>query len=272
MADNTEEPGVVALEITPTDAEFTNTGDMRLIITGVAPHASVDVEIAVSPSSGSLALNELSPDRGYGLQLTGAAPDRLLSESVAPSVGSLAITGKTSTLITEPPDAVAPEGDELRLVGPAPSINLDAGLPVGSLTLTGPAPSLGINHAVLIGIDPLDPDDENFQELFISTGGITVDLSSELAVIGTTIENTQATEYDGRYNICDRTGFRAKPGQLVEDGYGNMVLPEFRDSRHPQEFIRSRAETHTGPKRPEPVGDELDVDEEYPSGVTADDL
>lgn len=66
------------------------------------------------------------------------------------------------------------------------------------------------------------------------------------------ISNSTATEDSGnRYNICQRTGFRVKPGQLVEDAYGALVRPDSVDRRHPQEFIRPLAEELTGSQYPE---------------------
>ena len=73
-----------------------------------------------------------------------------------------------------------------------------------------------------------------------------------MAETGTTVENTDATEDSGnRYNLCQRSGFKAKPGELVRDGYGSMVLPEYAEPRHPQDLIRSRPEHQTGAVRPE---------------------
>ena len=84
--------------------------------------------------------------------------------------------------------------------------------------------------------------------------------------------STATTDTPNRYNICQRSGFRAKPGELVKDAYGEMVLPEFADSRHDQEFVRVRAENQQGAKRPEPIGSERFVDVEYPNGVQVSDL
>ena len=70
--------------------------------------------------------------------------------------------------------------------------------------------------------------------------------------IGVSITNSNASADAGnRYNIRMRTGFRVKPGQLVEDAYGALVRHDSYDIRHPQEFIRPRAEEITGPTRPE---------------------
>jgi hypothetical protein len=42
--------------------------------------------------------------------------------------------------------------------------------------------------------------------------------------------------------------------------------------RSEQEFLRSKKEQRRGAMRPEPVGNERMIDEEYPNGVTPDDL
>lgn len=74
------------------------------------------------------------------------------------------------------------------------------------------------------------------------------------SLLGATITNTNASADAGnRYNVCMRTGFRVKPGELVEDAYGALVRPESFDKRHPQEFVRPLAEELRGPKRPEPT-------------------
>lgn len=66
------------------------------------------------------------------------------------------------------------------------------------------------------------------------------------------ISNSTAEEDAGnRYSVCQRTGFRVKPGELIEDAYGALVRQESFDRRHPQELIRPLAEELTGPRRPE---------------------
>lgn len=86
-------------------------------------------------------------------------------------------------------------------------------------------------------------------------------------VSGTQITNSNAEADAGnRYNICMRTGFRVKPGELIEDAYGSLVRQDSFDKRHPQEFIRPLAEELTGPKRPEPT------DQFLSSSVSPEDL
>ena len=89
----------------------------------------------------------------------------------------------------------------------------------------------------------------------------------------TPIVNTNATADTGnRYNICDYSGFRAKPGELVPTWDGLMVLPEFWEPRNDADFVRTRPENQRGALNPEPVGNPTFVDELYPNGVTQDDL
>ena len=65
--------------------------------------------------------------------------------------------------------------------------------------------------------------------------------------------NTNVSEDTvSRFNICQRTGFRVKPHELVEEYNGILVRPDSFEYRHPQEFIRPLAESLTGPIRPEP--------------------
>jgi hypothetical protein len=91
--------------------------------------------------------------------------------------------------------------------------------------------------------------------------------------MSTPITNSNATtDTPNRYNICDRSGFRAKPGELVRTWDGLMVLPEFWEPRNDQDFVRVRAESQSGSKRPEPIGNERFVDVEYPNGVQVSDL
>jgi hypothetical protein len=68
------------------------------------------------------------------------------------------------------------------------------------------------------------------------------------------IQNANASEDTvSRYNIDMKSGFRVKPGALVEEYNGILTRPESFDIRHPQEFVRPLAEELTGPLRPEPT-------------------
>ncbi len=81
------------------------------------------------------------------------------------------------------------------------------------------------------------------------------------------IVNTDAIVDSGnRYNVCQFSGFRAKPGGLVKSGYGEMSLPKFAEPRHMQERVRVHAENLEGSPRNE-APDVFITDE-----ITAEDL
>lgn len=88
--------------------------------------------------------------------------------------------------------------------------------------------------------------------------------------MATPITNDNATtDVPNGYEIDDRTGFRAYPGELVRDGHidGLYVSKKARDERHPAEDIRSVQDRQYGPQSPE-VDDRFLADNE----VTIDDL
>ncbi len=69
---------------------------------------------------------------------------------------------------------------------------------------------------------------------------------------GTPIVNSNAVDTWGNtYNICDFSGFKAKPGELIPTWSGLMVLPEYWEPRNAQDFVRVRAEHLEGSPRPE---------------------
>lgn len=59
------------------------------------------------------------------------------------------------------------------------------------------------------------------------------------------------TNVPSNYEICDRTGFRVMPGELVKEWNGAMVRRESWEARHPQDFVRGRPEHPKGSPRPE---------------------
>ena len=63
--------------------------------------------------------------------------------------------------------------------------------------------------------------------------------------------NVDAKTVPRKYEICQRSGFRAEPGQLVKDWTGLWVLPRFREQRNEQQFVRSKPEKPPTQKRPE---------------------
>jgi hypothetical protein len=66
------------------------------------------------------------------------------------------------------------------------------------------------------------------------------------------IQNATAGPDSGnRYEICQVSGFKAKAGGLVKRWDGMMVLPEYTEPRHPQDFIKSTPDHIEGAQRPE---------------------
>ena len=81
------------------------------------------------------------------------------------------------------------------------------------------------------------------------------------------IANTDAIQdSSNRFNVCQFSGFRALPGELVESGYGELVLPKYAEPRNMQDFVTVRAEHLEGSPRNE-APDVFITDE-----ITADDL
>lgn len=78
--------------------------------------------------------------------------------------------------------------------------------------------------------------------------------------------NPNAILIPSNYEICDRTGFRVLPGELVKEWTGLKVRRQSWESRHPQDFVRARTEHPKGSQRPE------QPDQFLTEEVTADDL
>lgn len=87
---------------------------------------------------------------------------------------------------------------------------------------------------------------------------------------GTGIVNEDAVPFPSNYEICDRTGFRLRRGELKEEWTGAMVDPRSWERRNVQDFVRGVGDELHGSKRPEQ--DDQFVTEKYPAGVQTDDL
>jgi len=86
---------------------------------------------------------------------------------------------------------------------------------------------------------------------------------------GTEIVNVDSTtEVPVNYEICDRSGFRVYPDELVKDSYGFLTRKESKDERHPQDSLRSRG----GDKEKGPQSPELDDQFLDPNQVKGEDL
>ena len=101
--------------------------------------------------------------------------------------------------------------------------------------------------------------------------GTVVDPITTVFDPGTSITNSGATFTPSSYEICQRSGRRAKRGTLVREPYSGLyVLSEYYDKTHPQIDVRSRKDQLTrGADRP----DDSDGREIFISTtVSADDL
>jgi len=66
------------------------------------------------------------------------------------------------------------------------------------------------------------------------------------------IVNTNTFEDSGnRFNVCQVSGFKVRPRELVKQWDGSKVRPESFDVRNEQDYVRVHAEQLTGPIRPE---------------------
>lgn len=107
---------------------------------------------------------------------------------------------------------------------------------------------------------------ENIEAAYLGT---IVNLPIEPIVdLGVPIENSNAIEIPSNYEICDRTGFKVIAGSLVKQWDGTMVRQRSWEARHPQDFVRGRAEKPRASVRPE--SPDVFVEDDEP--VTAEDL
>jgi hypothetical protein len=88
---------------------------------------------------------------------------------------------------------------------------------------------------------------------------------------GTPITNSTASETPSIEEFCERTGFRVPRGTLVREWNGEWVRPASYEKRHPLDLLREiPREKSSALRNPEP--DDAFVEDQYPSGVSVDDL
>ena len=87
---------------------------------------------------------------------------------------------------------------------------------------------------------------------------------------GTVINNPNAGQVVSNYEICDRSGFKLRRNELVEEWTGAMVRPESFERRNAQDFVRGTSDSQRGSPRPEP--NDTYIENKYPNGVSANDL
>lgn len=109
------QPPAGSLTITGEQADFWNSGDMRLIITGHAPTVVTTTDQLVLPDAGSLVL------AGYQPTVIIQGPDAIV---VAPEAGSLVLAGHAPTIDRTDSHVVRPDAGSLVIRGRIPTIVL----------------------------------------------------------------------------------------------------------------------------------------------------
>lgn len=269
-----QQPELVSTAVQPGTGSLTFVGHagvfgVGLNLQGYAP--SLGTTAVISVGVGSLSLTATLAQRGFGLQLQGeAGPELQIGHNRATIIGGLSFSGLAPTVVIQSADnrVSAPFVGGLSLSGQSATLagQLDAGAPA-VLSLDSANPAIQLDTPIAPGAGSLtlasDPIVQGAPEVIIGEG------PNE----GTVIQNLSATTDSGnRYEICDRSGFKAKPGTLVETWDGLMVLPEFWEPRNMQDFVTTKAEKQRGAERPEPVGSETFIEDAYPNGVSSDDL
>jgi len=85
---------------------------------------------------------------------------------------------------------------------------------------------------------------------FFVTGGFSSADNTNTVTDGETNPNTE--KHPSNYLICDRSGFRARFSEgLVEEWSGAMVLAQYAERRHPQDFVRGQSDRQESSWRPE---------------------
>ena len=80
---------------------------------------------------------------------------------------------------------------------------------------------------------------------------VTISAWGEAAMVALITNTAAIQDTDNRFNVCQFSGFRALPDELVESGYGELVLPKFAEPRQMQERVRVKAEQLEGSPRNE---------------------
>lgn len=71
--------------------------------------------------------------------------------------------------------------------------------------------------------------------------------------------------------ICDLSGWKCWDDEVIETWDGMVVFKKFYEERHPQDFVRGRADDQSvSPNRPE--SPDVTYAERFPNGLTGDDL
>ena len=259
--------------INPGNETVTAGNPDALVTTGNTPLLGIGIPAPV----GAATITPQSPALWVGLQINAetegnTTPTVLVSLRALPTTVAVSFSSDEVERAIGNPNAITrptPVGSNT-LTGQAPGLKyqLDLGNP-DALVTTGQTPlsRWGIIPAVksvaLAGQTPVTIVEQTSGKPTVIIG-----IGQER---GTLIENTNAVPDDAKYNVCDESGWKAKPSELVPTWDGLLVLPEFHTPKHPLLNERSRgAERQRGALRREPIGDERFIEDAYPDGVDAD--
>jgi hypothetical protein len=227
----------------------------------------------VLPTPDSLNITEKTVARWTGLWFESDKITVTQGVLKTPLVGAFSLDSEKPDVSSPPPGSSTriPKKKSVTLAGKAPLASLNHVIvpAVGGTVLQGRfafTDDLIYPNKDTLGITGYAPD-------VIGKGQVGVIIEGPFEY-GTFIRNkTATTDVPKNYQIDDRTGFKVKVKRpLVEEYTGVLTRPESLDKRSEQEFLRSKKEQRRGAMRPEPVGNERMIDEEYPNGVTPDDL
>lgn len=257
----------------------------------VAFQADANLDIDPPITAPNLPLNAFNPSLGFaGYQLgdidTRWVPDSTISLTfgVNVSVPSLSFAPMTHTVEADGGINVGVSVESLSLNTLVTNARLDIevqplppGVPLASFDTTAgvgiviPATQPGLSFTT--GVQAVEgiPDNANIfatlPQLPLAAFGATIVATIEDGVPDSTfgdygglILNGDAVPFPSNYEICERTGFRVLPGQLRKEWNNTMVRAKSFEARHPQDFVRARAEKLEGSIRPEQTDRFIGID------------
>ena len=274
------EPDTEALTLTPFQADANLDIDPAITVAslGLTPYAAsvvvggyqaADIDLRWVPDStitvtyGVVASTPAIPigPMSHTIEETGGV-------NVAAAVASLSL----NTLVTNArlDIAVEPLPPSLTLTGFDVTAGIGQQIPAAAAALSFGQPTH--NVVATSGVADARPDPA---VLGLTAFEVTVRARDILIIPPSTyvpdvIVNADAEEYPSNYEICDRTGFKLRRGELVAEWTGLKVRPESWERRNVQDFVRGVGDDQVGSPRPEQA--DRFVYDEYPDGVTADDL
>jgi len=197
-----------------------------LVLNGLTPQAQNSGDApSVQPDAGSLALNGLAPTVGI---------------TVAVGVGTL-VTDETLTVSVH--ETHSPGAGAAIFSGLAPSAEIDhnRATGLGSAVFAGYAPTIDVGG----GNSVAQPGQDS---LVLAGNAVAINVANS----GTAIVNPTATVgYTDNTVYCQRTNFRIKSKDLVEEWNGRRVRDDSYDPKHPQLGVTSRSDAQRGSVRPE---------------------